>query len=302
MAEADLTGVDFDAYLAALRGDIDRMRAAAAAQDQVEFEKKQDWRVKVRLAQNANYLYKGSNPGILKPLSLTNGVVFPYTPQISINYAASYTPANPTHSNYTIFQYNHSSVDQITIVAEFTCQDSFEAEYLLAVIHFFRSMTKMFYGKDTNPRAGTPPPICFLDGLGAYQFSNHPMAVSNFNYVLPQNVDYIRTTVSAAPNTFVPEDRTIEQPLSGLRLLTFGLGLIFNGIKNTPDVDSSVNPTNSRPINNQEIITYVPSKIQLTINFVPIVSRNAISNNFSLEKYASGDLMKGIQNKIGGMW
>jgi hypothetical protein len=75
--------------------------------------------------------------------------------------------------------------------AQFTAQNTNEANYLLAVIHFFRSVTKMFYGS-SDPNRGSPPPLVFLTGLGSYQFAQHPCVVSSFTYNLPDGVDYIR--------------------------------------------------------------------------------------------------------------
>jgi len=157
--------------------------------------KSNDWRVKLSLAPNADYLYKGLKEGeasILRPLVATSGVVFPYTPTISVSYAASYDPVELTHTNYKIFQYRNSSVGDISISAEFTAQDTNEANYMLAVIHFFKSVTKMFYGKDSSPIRGTPPPLCYLSGYGQYQFDKHPLVITNFTYSLPNDVDYIR--------------------------------------------------------------------------------------------------------------
>ena len=44
-----------------------------------------------------------------------------------------------------------------------------------------------------------------------------------------------------------------------------------------------------------QAITYVPTKITMTITCVPVISRNHISNNFSLKDYATGKLMRGSQ-------
>jgi hypothetical protein len=35
---------------------------------------------------------------------------------------------------------------------------------------------------------------------------------------------------------------------------------------------------------------------------MPVVSRNDISNRFSLKDYASGNLLLGTKNKGGGLW
>ena len=142
----------------------------ATQQDASNFKAKEDWRVRLSLAPGANYLYKAKPPGILAPLVATDGVIFPYTPDISVSYVANYDPTELTHSNYKFFTYRGSAVDSITIGCEFTAQDTFEAQYVLAVIHFFRSITKMFYGQDNGPANGTPPPLCYLSGLGAFQF------------------------------------------------------------------------------------------------------------------------------------
>jgi hypothetical protein len=50
--------------------------------------------------------------------------------------------------------------------------------------------------------------------------------------------------------------------------------------------------------------TYVPTKLQIQIGAIPIVSRRDISQNFSLRDYASGELLKGSQrgDQGGGIW
>ncbi len=163
-----------------LQGSVDRARAQKITQDAENAKTQGDWRVRLSLAPSAGYLYKAQNPGILGPLQKTDGVIFPYIPQIQVTYAAHYDPADLTHSNYKIFQYKNSSVDQLSITCDFTAQDTEEANYMLAVIHFFRSVTKMFYGQDEIPKPGTPPPLCYLSGMGDFQFDRHPLAISSF--------------------------------------------------------------------------------------------------------------------------
>jgi hypothetical protein len=48
--------------------------------------------------------------------------------------------------------------------------------------------------------------------------------------------------------------------------------------------------------------TYVPTKIQLQITCIPIVTRNDISNKFSLKEYATGELLRGSKRSGGGIW
>ena len=263
-------------------------QAKASAQDAANFESFEDWRVRLTLAPDAEYLYRASNPGIMAPLAATDGVIFPYTPLISVNYAAKYDTSTVVHSNYQIYQYTSSSVDQVTISCDFTAQDTSEANYILATIHFFRSMTKMFYGQDQYPKPGTPPPLCFLFGLGGFQFDAHPLVITGFSYNLPNDVDYIRTTTTI-DSTSVTKNGYSETAGNG-RLPT---GVLPGGVAPGATFDNDGGGFSP---------TYVPTKIQLSITAYPIVSRNQISNKFSLTDYATGKLLQGSQRQGGGIW
>jgi len=258
-----------------------------------------DWRVRLSLAPNATYLYKDPAAArdvtnILNPLVATNGIVFPYTPTINVGYKANYDAAEIVHTNYKMYFYKNSNVDEIQITADFTAQDVNEGKYVLAVIHFFRSVTKMFYGQDSDPIAGTPPPLCYLSGYGQYQFSNHPVLVSSFSYSLPNDVDYIRTGIGAAwsgtsitsviSNT-VPKTSTS----SAIRLK---LSNLFSG-GTRPTFNTPSNSTSTQTLTTDETLSYVPTKMQITITLLPIISRANISKNFSVKDYASGKLLKG---------
>jgi hypothetical protein len=269
---------------AAIAAAEEELRVAGAEQDQFVFQGRKDWRVRLSLsdAPEVNYLYRAPNPGILNPLNATNGVLFPYTPTISVNYTASYNPTELVHSNYKVFQYSSSSIDSVTLSCDFTAQSTYEADYLLAVIHFFRSATKMFYGQDENPRRGTPPPLCYIYGMGSYQFAGQPLAIQQFSYNLPNNVDYIKTSstsTTASASTQLP------------RLA--GTGAAKGGV---------LPPANFAPLQEPDTISWVPSKIQIQITCVPMLSRNAVSNKFSLEQYATGALLNGIGKPGGGFW
>ena len=262
-------------------------QATANAQDATNFQAKEDWRVRLSLSPGADYLYKAKGAeGILLPLVATDGVIFPYTPNIVVVYAAHYEPTTLTHSNYKIFQYGSSSVDNVTITAEFTAQDTFEANYLLAVIHFFRSVTKMFYGNDKDPLNGTPPPLCYLSGLGEYQFDAHPLVITSFNYTLPTDVDYVRAGVGSAASPAKVNNISASTTRLGPNLTPGGLS--------APPAFSSSTPY-TKP-------AYVPTKMQISISAYPVVTRSDISNNFSLTKYATGELLQGTKRKGGGIW
>ena len=82
---------------------------AQSAANETEAAKK-DWRVRLHLAPRADYLYMAANPGILAPLLKTNGLIFPYTPEIAVQYTANYSDYELTHSNYKGYFYKGSTV------------------------------------------------------------------------------------------------------------------------------------------------------------------------------------------------
>jgi hypothetical protein len=167
---------------------------------------------------------------------------------------------------------------------------------MLAVIHFFKSVTKMFYGKDQIPKPGTPPPLCYLSGLGDFQFDKHPLVISSFNYSLPNDVDYIR---ASSPTLLPGVDSTAYNAKGASQSIQEGrLGQGDNPL-NTGAIESPPNfanqATNTQP-------TYVPTKMSITITAYPIVTRNDISNRFSVKNYATGALLQGSKNRGGGIW
>lgn len=185
----------------------------------------QDWRVRISLAPNSDYFYNDPSNVLLKPLvtlpggiqggansiagglgslfgingSTRVGVVFPYTPQITVTHTASYSEQKLTHSNYTNYFYDSSAVSAININGEFTVQSVDEGQYLLACIYFFRSITKMFVGND--PQAGNPPPLVYLNGYGQYYLPNVPCVVTSFQHTMPADVDYIDIPEPSATST-----------------------------------------------------------------------------------------------------
>jgi hypothetical protein len=273
---------------------LNNTRATATKQDSANFQQKPDWRARLSLAPNANYLYKvpKGQAGILAPLQGTDGVIFPYTPAISVTYSAGYDPSDLIHSNYKVYQYKGSSVDTVSITADFTAQDTTEANYLLAVIHFFRSVTKMFYGQDQNPNNGVPPPLCYLSGFGAYTFDAHPLVVTNFTYATPTEVDYIR----AGSQTNQPGVNVAQQNSIVNSFVPSVLRTAINGL--APKLPNF--STQNSMINSEA--TYIPTKLQLQITCIPIVTRNDISNKFSLKEYATGALLRGSKRSGGGIW
>ena len=183
-----------------------------------------DWRVKLGYK-------KGSYSGILEPLAITGGVVFPYTPTVIVNHTANYDTLHPVHTNYPFYAYQNSQVDQMTITGDFVQQTQEDAAYWVAVMHFLRSSTKMAYGETSNQ--GNPPPLLKLNGYGQFVFNNVPVILQTFMIDLPSDVDYIETTFGDGGKTYVPVKCQIALTLSPIysrrKVESFSLDKFVNG-------------------------------------------------------------------------
>lgn len=279
-----------DAQMAAIAAGTKLAQQQTAISTQRGQQQYSDWRVRLQLAQGANYLYKAAQPGILQPLVPTDGIIFPYTPKIDLSYKANYSTYEMTHSNYKGYFYQNSSAGDIGLTAHFTAQDTAQANYVLAVIHFFRSATKMFYGQDAQ--RGSPPPLVFLSGLGQYQFNQHPCLISEFTYNLPDDVDYIRAQTSNQVGLNLTSVNSSKQSVATNAIFASvqrlanafttkgALGNTPFGSKSTPNLASG-SPT------------YVPTKIDITIRLLPVNTRQQVSSQFSVKGFANGDLLRG---------
>jgi hypothetical protein len=147
-----------------------------------------DQRVKLDLGAGNRTFFTNK---ILEPLVGTKGVVFPYTPQLVVTHSANYIPTAITHANFQHHTYSNSDIAAIQIAGDFSVQNSTEGLYLLAVIHFFRTVTKMYFGNDNSAPGGTPPPILFLSAYGNYLFDRVPVVVTSFVSTFPADVDYV---------------------------------------------------------------------------------------------------------------
>jgi hypothetical protein len=222
-----------------------------------------DWRVRIKLAAGADYFYKDpSDAGILAPLKETDGVIFPYTPQISMTHTARYGAQTLTHSNYTNYAYEGSEVAAISITGDFTAQNGTEAAYVLACIHFFRAATKMWFGGSTN--TGSPPPMVFLTGYGDSYFPNVPCVVTSFTHSMPQDVDYVQAETGVTFKMSVPDSAN-------------------DSVSVTP-----------------KLHTMIPTSSQIQITLQPIYSRRNIADNFNLSDFAKGSLIGGYGGKTTG--
>jgi len=237
-----------------------------------------DFRVKVTLPSESdlnNIFFGGSrqqfknnkqkSPNeVLSPLASEGGVIFPLTPSIIIQHAATYNPMSLTHSNYNFYSYAHSEIPSFTVTGEFPVQNSEDAQYWVAMLHFFRSVTKMFFGGANDSLKGNPPPILQLNGYGSYVFNNVPVVVTNFNVDMRADVDYICTT---------------QQGNAGdAEYTTYG---DKQTIITNPDKNS----------------TWAPALSTVTLQLQPVYSKESIKK-FNMKEFVNGSL-NGRSNGVG---
>lgn len=145
--------------------------------------------------------YLDSGPtytGILSPLTNTNGVMFPYTPSIQVSRSVDYTSMDMTHANQDYYAFRKSPNVNISINAKFTVQNQVEGLYTLAAIHFFRSVSLMYFGEtDANSgNAGVPPPVLQLNGYGTYMYNKIRCIVKDFSFSYDETMDLIKVQAS----------------------------------------------------------------------------------------------------------
>jgi hypothetical protein len=175
-----------------------------------EWKDAKDLRAILRVPKS--YLTSSTDPSSV--LKQFGGIIFPYTPTISFDHSATYSPLNTLHSNYTQFFYKNSAISAINLTAKFTVQKEEDGVVLLGIIHLLRSLTKMRFGPDKD--SGAPPPVCRLEAYGDYMLRNVPVAVASFRHDLPDSVDYIAVGKKSTMfgNNIVPVLSTITLTLN----------------------------------------------------------------------------------------
>jgi hypothetical protein len=286
--------------------------ASSAGASWTGSEADKDWRVRLSLPTDSTF----SSSPVLQPLKNAGGMVFPYTPQISISSTANYEETTITHQNYQFINYQNSKADTIQITAPFYIEDAVQAQYWLATVHYFRSVTKMFTG-DLGTVSGNPPPVVLLNGYGDYVFKNIPVIVKSFTVDLPQDVNYIATTVGQASSAASlgglmgppsPGGTNIAQRTAQLAGLAGALGsadiakvlgvgsLVASGIQAYKNASTN-NSTGIPNLTNagKGGSSHVPVKSSVTVTLQPIYSRESM-RKFNLYTFVSGGY---LNNKVG---
>lgn len=261
-----------------------------------------DWRVRLSFPNNVEEF----QDNIFNPLKEAGGLIFPYTPTISINAIANYNESPVTHQNYQFISYANSRTSEISISGEFFVEDAIQAQYWLSAVHFLRSVTKMFVGSDK--RAGNPPILLYFNAYGDFVFRDVPVVVKSFSMTLPKEVDYIITNISGkegrsggnfGADTPGGVSNTTNQ-LAGV-LSAAGATNAANLIRNVNNIGKLLaGGANGSKISSRflsasnlsdENDSHVPTQSTLNLTLLPIYSRTRV-RKFSLEQFIKGGYVK----------
>lgn len=252
-----------------------------------------DWRVRLSIANWSSF----KTSPVLAPLTQAGGLVFPYTPSITINSSAKYSPIQTTHTNYTFQAYQNSDPGSIHIDAPMYVEDANQALYWIAMVHYLRSLTKMFTGSDA--KAGNPPPIIYLNGYGNYVFKNIPVVVTKMSITLDSASDYIGCNVVGS---MASEIASMTESLGGLANTIGGAVNGLGGIAKTAgDVLGGVGQV-AGALGTFGLggtvgggTAHVPTKSSFSIDLQPVYSRDSV-RKFSLDRFVTGGYMN---NSVG---
>lgn len=166
---------------------------------------------------NALQIYGPRNPeNILFPLHATRGLLFPYTPSVSVSGESNWTKHDLVHTNYDVLSYQRTPSANIQVTGKFTVQNQREGEYALAAIHFLRTVTKMYYGNadsaQANPQestadsglAGLPPPVLVLHGYGNYMFNDVRVVCQGYSFSFDDTQDLVNIITPSGGEVMLP--------------------------------------------------------------------------------------------------
>lgn len=249
-----------------------------------------DWRVRLSLPKWVSF----KNSPVLAPLKNAGGMVFPYTPSVTIAQTTTYAKSSTVHSNYPQQHFQYSDPGTITITAPMYVEDSTQAQFWIAALHYFRAVSKMFSGQDM--KSGNPPPIVLLNGYGQYVFKNVPVIVTSMNITLDKDVDYISCDTLGSAAGGLADTADAVGDLAGIA------GGFIPEISSVTNTISEVAGTVSSVANMLGAFgvggtssagkAYAPSKSTFTITCTPIYSKDS-TRKFSLDKFVSGGYMSG---------
>lgn len=232
-------------------------------------------------------------------LSKSCGLIFPYTPQISISHAVNYDSTDITHSNLKIHHYKNTPPPSYQIEATFTADTRENALHMLSALWFLRAVTKCDFGEQANqdPKnvPGMPPPILYLNGYNQIM-DNIPVIVKSFNYSLPKDKDYVPLGINLDTSSLAYNDRKLYSSTNGTFYdnydgsATGSEGTIYlNGIANAiQNLQNEATTMTSNRYNRYFFNNWLPTEMVFTINLEVQPNLLKYKKQFNLDNYKVG--------------
>lgn len=147
--------------------------------------------------------------GFLRYLTETGGIVFPYTPRISVQRSVNYQKTDVLQHNYTMYSYAGTPSKVLNVSGKFTATSPGEALYMLAVLCALAAWTKsdtgavaeMYTKVDVEKlgRAesgmmrgipGMPPPPLYFSAYGQMMEYETPVLLMDVSYTFEDDIQY----------------------------------------------------------------------------------------------------------------
>lgn len=219
-------------------------------------------------------------------LGEVGGLIFPYTPKISMSYAVNYETTDIPQSNVQYNSYKNSPPPSIDVTAHFTADEKSQAKHMLSAIWFLQALSKCdvgdgktyYVGKDkTVGGGGLPPPILYFN---AYEqmLENIPVVLKSFSFSYPDDIDYVNLIINMENyNKYNDIDNSF----------------MTIDYRNTESVNALVNKINmyTTTLNDPlKMSFWLPMKMDISMSFLiqPNLARE--DNVFNLDAYKAGIL------------
>lgn len=179
-----------------------------------------DMRVRLRanIGKEDEVYGQAGSSNIMSILHDTNGVIFPFTPTISFSQDVDYKNIDLVHTNYDFNAYTRTPSASISVSGKFTVQNQLEGQYAVAVLHFLRTVSKMYFGEQDSDSgkgpAGLPPPTLLFSGYGTYMFNDLRVILKSHNYSFDDSVDMVDIVTLDGYKTRLPSVFTISATLA----------------------------------------------------------------------------------------
>lgn len=255
--------------------------------------------MRIRLAAlNPSAVY--ANSPIMSILNQTGGMMFPYTPTISVTQGVDYMSLQLVHSNTDYQAYTRTPSVKISVNGKFTVQNLREGQYAMACIHFLRTVSKSYFGeKDAQAsnnatsqltnlinspingllsppsaagggNAGLPPPVLLFSGYGNLMFNRLRVILTSHSYTFDETMD------------------TVAVPIGGGALSSFG-GLLGGGLSGLSNLlGGGVSGG----------LVRIPAMFTISCELTVIQTPKRMRTEFSFNDFANGTLM----NSSDGGW